>query len=156
MTKREKHITKSRYALTLAHALRSNDKKLSLSNALKKAWKYIKNDLHFAAKVAGVTFENRQKLIERLKNYSKDQVIIAFQHEKDNPVDPSAVAVVAKVIGKGKAKIGYVSASMASVLAKLLDKGLVIRGGLESINNVPGQPIMGVTINYTFKPAIVA
>ena len=59
--------------------------------------------------VAGVTFENRQKALERLTYYAPEEILTVLVEEPDNPYDKNAIAV--KVFVKGTDRsycLGYV------------------------------------------------
>jgi len=60
-------------------------------------------------KVAGVTFNNRQKALERLTHYAPEEILTVLVPEPENEFDKNAIAV--KVLVKGAEKsycIGYV------------------------------------------------
>lgn len=94
------------------------------SLCLKLAWKTIRSKLRLIySKVRGVTFDNRQELLYRLAKYPASDVLLSFIREPDNPVDSNAVAIAATVVGKGTAKIGYLSKELAVEVAPILDIG---------------------------------
>lgn len=101
------------------------------SEAFRAAWLMAKRG--GITKVAGVTFENRQKLIERLATYSPDLISVALRQNKNNQYDASAVEVVASVKGKGSATIGFIPAMTAKTLSSLMDKGTQFRASLDNI-----------------------
>ena len=70
----------------------------------------------FHTKVAGVTFEGRQAIIQSL---TPGQVLV-LQREPSNPHDPHAV----KVLTDGGQQIGYLSARVAARLAPTMDSGV--------------------------------
>ncbi len=79
---------------------------VSRSKAMVRAWITVK--LHaIQTKAAGVTHGNRQKLLERLKRYSLDDITVTLRREQYNAHDPNAVQIVAAVRNKGAAVIGY-------------------------------------------------
>jgi len=69
----------------------------------------------FHTKVAGVTFEGRQAIIQSL---TPGQMLL-LQREPSNPHDPHAV----KVLTDGGQQIGYLSARVAARLAPTMDSG---------------------------------
>lgn len=121
-------INKSTLARTANHLVGTG---MTRSDAFKAAWLMAKRG--GVTKVVGVTFDNRQKLIERLASYSPDLVSITLQQDKANQYDPSAVAVVASVKGKGNATIGFIPAMTAKTLSTLMDKGTVFKAHLDRI-----------------------
>lgn len=104
---------------------------MNRSAAFKAAWLMAKRG--GVTKVAGVTFENRQLLIERLASYTPDLVSITLQQDKSNRFDRSAVAVVASVKGKGSATIGFIPSMTARTLSRLMDKGTTFKASLERV-----------------------
>lgn len=96
----------------------------SFGTCLKLAWKVIKGlSRRLHTKVVGVTFEGRQKVLGRLLHYHPDQVIIHLNRDPHNPYDPCAIAVVAEVINKGSAPLGYLNSQLAATLAPYMDDG---------------------------------
>jgi hypothetical protein len=106
-------------AMTLAHSMRKG-KKWSMSDALRWAWKLVKNQV--TAKIAGVTFGYRQEAIKRLWNYEPRRVVFTLRREKENPHDANAIAVDVTVIGKGTFHMGYIPKETAGIISPLLDK----------------------------------
>lgn len=104
---------------------------MARSDAFRAAWKMAKSG--GVAKVAGVTFDGRQRLIQRLATYSQEDVTISLRRDNANIFDPNAIAVVASVKGKGSATVGFISALTAKKLARLMDRGIGIKAALESI-----------------------
>jgi hypothetical protein len=79
-------------------------------------------------KVAGVTYEGRQALLERLTAYTADEIDITLQRESGNEYDRNAVAVIAGVRGRGSAVIGYLPRQVAAFVAVLIDRGQAVIG----------------------------
>ena len=100
------------------------------ANAMVKAWVLIKLPL-VETKVAGVTFGNRQKAIERLAKYDAAQITIRLQRESDNAQDLNTVAVIAEVRGKGSYCMGYLPKTLAVFVAPLMDAGKILQQDLE-------------------------
>ena len=92
----------------------------SRANAMAKAWMLVKMPL-VESKVAGVTFGNRQRAIERLAKYSAEDITMTLAREPDNARDGNAVAVHAEVRGKGLYCMGYLPRALAAFIAPLLD-----------------------------------
>lgn len=120
---------------------------LNRCEAFKAAWLMDKRG--GIAKVAGVTHDNRQRLIERLSAYSHYKITISLQRDKANIFDTNAIAVIASVQGKGSAIVGYIQAMTAFKLAMLIDKGIKLKAMLAGI--VGG---CGLTYGLRVKVAI--
>jgi len=104
---------------------------MSRSDAFKAAWLMAKRG--GISKVAGVTMDNRQRLIERLTTYQPDEITVSLRRDKANIFDPNAIAVVATVESKGSAVIGYIPALAALKLARLMDVGITLKAMLAGI-----------------------
>lgn len=85
---------------------------------LKVAWQIIRGKLFLRhTKVVGVTFDNsdgvnRQRILRKLSKIPKENIAVYLERESDNPVDPNAMKVIAKVSNKGSAVIGYLKKGM--------------------------------------------
>ncbi|AEG14644.1 HIRAN domain-containing protein [Desulfofundulus kuznetsovii DSM 6115] len=133
--------------MTLAHGLRKAHG-LDKEAALKRAWAMSRQERYFT-KVRGVSHGKRQLAIVRLAQYNASEIRIWLVREPGNPADRNAVAVVAEVIGKGCAKLGYLAAGHAAVVAPVLDRlGGKLRGNLEAITGGNGRRY-GVNISFT-------
>ncbi len=102
------------------------------SQAMVKAWVLVKME-SVETKIAGVTFGNRQKLLDRLTAYPSDMISITLTREQSNPYDKNAVAVVAGVEGKGSAVIGYLPRNMAQMIAPLMDACKAVQGAYKEV-----------------------
>ena len=107
-------------------------------HAMVKAWALVKLP-KLETKVAGVTYGNRQRAIERLAMYAPEAVSIRLEREQSNDHDRNAVAVWAAVEGKGSYHMGYLPRALAAFIAPLMDAGKAVnalfrevRGGYES------------------------
>jgi hypothetical protein len=125
----------------------------TFATCLKLAWRIVRGYAHLSfSKVRGVSFKNsdgksRQSVIAALRKYSPEQISLYFEREPDNPYDPNAIKVMAKVAGKGSAQIGYVAKELAEYISVELDlnrKAVVI---LEDITGVPSR-MLGVNFRY--------
>lgn len=101
------------------------------SQAFKMAWALAKARL--VEKVAGVQYGQRQAALRHLTRYSAEIVRLHLIRERDNLYDVNAVAVAAEVTGKGQYKMGYLSRSVAAVVAPVMDRGINLRANLKSI-----------------------
>jgi hypothetical protein len=66
-------------------------------------------DRPIEVRVAGLSFGNRQKALERLTYYAPEEILTVLVPEPENPYDPDAIAV--KVLVKGSEKaycLGYI------------------------------------------------
>lgn len=95
-------------------------------------------EINRTVKVAGVTFENRQKYLQGLAK-TKKPVEIRLIREPANPTDKNAIKVLA-VTEKGRCPVGYIPREDAAVLAPVMDEkhyihvdGFEITGGYGGI-----------------------
>ncbi len=109
--------------MTIANALVKQG--VSRSAAMVRAWITVKLRT-IQTRAAGVTYGNRQKLLERLARYSPEDITVQLRREQDNAHDKNAVQVVAAVKGKGSAVLGYLNKQLAAAVAPLMDKGAEI------------------------------
>lgn len=72
----------------------------------------------FQTRVAGVSYEDRQKYIELLH----EKTPIFLQREGNNPYDENAIAVMATIQSENQ-KIGYLPRGIAKEIAPRMDKG---------------------------------
>jgi|GEM_PF-3797183 len=135
--------TRRRTVMLLAHSLRAAHS-WSMSVALRWAWRIEKSDI--AATVAGVRYGKRQTALEHLSRYSARDTFLSLQRESQNRYDRNAVAIVVSVAGRGSARVGYLAAATARVVAPLLDRGLLVRVGNWSIT---GGDVMGLQLRLT-------
>lgn len=110
-------------SMILAHALR-REKGWTMSVSLRWAWKMVRSDM--TTRIAGVTFGKRQEALKHLGWYAKRRKVFTLQHV-DNEHDENAVAVIATVIGKGSAQVGFIPRQVAKMIAPLLKAGLCPR-----------------------------
>ena len=82
---------------------------------------------------AGVTFGNRQTLLEWLTRYSPEDISVTLQREQGNAHDINAIQIVAAVRNKGAAVIGYINRELAAAIAPLLDKGATIASRFNAV-----------------------
>ena len=94
--------------------------------AMLQAWVLVKLP-KVETRAAGVTYGNRQKLLERLSAYPPEDVTLTLRREPDNLHDPNAILIVARVRGKGSAAVGYVPRGLARCLAPILDAGRAVQ-----------------------------
>lgn len=96
----------------------------SFKSALFLSWRTVRSMLRFIrTKVRGTTFENRQKLLGRLRAYDCRDVIMDLVREPANAFDANAIQVWVHVREKGNGCIGYVSKELAMEIAPQLDAG---------------------------------
>jgi hypothetical protein len=66
-------------------------------------------DKPIEVRVAGVSFGNRQKALERLTYYAPEEILVILVPEPENPYDPDAIAVQVLVAGAKKPYcLGYI------------------------------------------------
>lgn len=97
----------------------------SRSAALATAWRLVKCR-RLETRVTGTSFDGRQNVIALLAKYSPELIGVELHRELQNTHDRNAVAVIASVPGKVKAKLGYLPQAVAAVIAAVLDKGLAV------------------------------
>ena len=83
--------------------------------------------------VAGTTYENRQAALERLTQYSPEEVSFTLEREPDNRYDQNAVAVMVTVNGSKPYRIGYVPAVSAPVVSAMLGNGTGVKARLSRL-----------------------
>lgn len=114
---------------------------MSRSQALKKAWKIIRRR-EIESRAAGVTFGLRQTALMRLKRYNTADVEVNLVRE-NNVNDPYAVAVMVSVKGSRAFHIGYLPRPAASVMAWMVDKGL-LRAKVDAVTG--GNGLYGLNL----------
>ena len=139
--------TRRRTVMTLAHALRAAHH-WPMDTALRWAWRIEKSDI--AACVAGVRYGQRQTALAHLGRYHARDTWLSLQREPRNPHDTHAVAILATIAGRGCARVGYLAAPVARVLAPLMDRGLLVRVNEWSITD---GDIMGLRLSLTVGTA---
>jgi hypothetical protein len=122
---------------------------MNRSQAFKAAWSMAKGQ--HVEKVSGVQFGNRQTALRHLTQYSEDVIRFHLVREQENRYDLNAVAVIAEVIGRGQYKAGYLIASTASIVAPIMDRGVILKAGLKSIVGGFGE---GLSYGLRVKVAI--
>ena len=116
--------------MTIANALVKQG--VSRSAAMVRAWITVKLRA-IQTKTAGVTYGNRQKLLERLARYSPEDITVTLRREQNNAHDRNAVQVIAAVKGKGSAVLGYLNRQPAAAVAPLMDKGVEIASRFQAV-----------------------
>ncbi len=142
-------MKKSMHSKVMTIANRLVKQGYNRSNAMCKAWALVKMPL-IETKVAGVTFGKRQKAIEHLSRYNPDQISIRLYRDAENTRDSNAVAVYAKVEGKGGYRMGYLPRALAAFVAPLLDAGKAIGSAYKEIRGMY-QPYMNYGLAITLK-----
>ncbi|MDD3228906.1 MAG: HIRAN domain-containing protein [Oscillospiraceae bacterium] len=95
----------------------------------------------FHTKVAGVTFDNRQRLIRRMTEGES----ISLQRDPRNEYDKNAIMV----INSAGNQIGFISKELAAVMAPNMDRGIGYTAVVCNINaDMPGCPV-GVNLLIT-------
>jgi len=126
-----KRITRIRKAVcVIANELKKAG--YSMSQAFKKAWKWVKTSITIRA--AGTSFENRQERLGFLKQFHADDLSVTLEREPDNKYDSNAIQIVVhiKPISR-KTVIGYVPKKFAKELAKVIDIGIQVDAALKQI-----------------------
>ena len=98
--------------------------------------------MEFYTKVAGVTFENRQRFIRRMTAGER----VSLVRDPYNPYDPNAI----KVINSNGDHIGFISKELASTMAMNMDSGTIFSATVSNITGMnPGENI-GVNLHITY------
>ncbi len=118
---------------------------VSRSAAMVRAWITVKLRA-IRTKAVGVTYGNRQTLLDHLTRYAPEDITVTLQREQGNANDPNAVRIVAAVRNKGAAVIGYINRELAAALAPLMDKGAEIVSRFKAITG-GGAPYMSYGFN---------
>jgi single-stranded-DNA-specific exonuclease len=80
------------------------------------------------ARVAGVTFENRQTLLEKVSRSTP----IKLERERRNEYDFHAVKVLGKIDNRWQ-QLGYLPMAMASSVANKMDEGVKYSAGVVNV-----------------------
>lgn len=126
-----KRITTVRKAVcTMANELKKAGH--SLSEAFKKAWRWVK--LSMTVRAAGTTFENRQERLEFLKQFKPNDLTVILEREPNNQYDTNAIKIVVHILPLSRRTVvGYVPKELARELSKVLDMGIQVKASLKQI-----------------------
>lgn len=98
-------------------------------------------------RLAGVTYGAAQANIKKLGGPGIGSYDLI--REPDNPHDPNAI----KVAYLDEIFMGYVPATVAAILAPMMDQGREFVAEFVQINRAPGQGTIGMTVLIVeFKP----
>ena len=98
--------------------------------------------MEFYTKVAGVTFDNRQRLIRRMSVGER----VSLVRDPANPYDKNAIMV----INSNGEQIGFISKELASTMAINMDSGVNFVATVSNITGMnPGENI-GVNLHITY------
>ena len=127
----KKRITNIRKAVcTMANEL--HKKGITLSQAFKRAWNMIKNGL--TLKAAGVTYNNNQGKLQYLAQFKPSDLKVVLRRDRENEFDTNAVKIIVQIPSKGiQAQIGFLPATAAAQISKVMDKGLQFRASVKQI-----------------------
>ena len=81
-----------------------------------------------SAKVSGVTFEGRQKVLAQITT----KTLVKLERERRNKFDFNAVKVLVQVNG-GWLQAGYLPMSMSGSIAKNMDKGIAFKAEVSRV-----------------------
>lgn len=137
-------ITRTRKAVaTMANQLRKLG--YSLSNAFKTAWRRIKEGM--TVRVQGVTFDNRQKLLQFIAGRKHSDLTTYLRRDRANTFDKYAVAVVIGIQGVGYAHIGYLPRGLTQSVAAVLDSGMELKADMQIIGGYGQKETYGALLN---------
>jgi|GEM_PF-823457 len=132
--------------MTIANRLTGSG--IGRASAMIKAWVLVKMPL-VETKVAGVTQGNRQRAIEHLTRYDREQISIHLARERDNRHDRNAVAVIATVEGKGSYRMGYIPRPLAGMIAPLMEAGKAVQGLFKGVHGGTDHLFHGMATLFT-------
>ena len=99
-------------------------------------------------KVSGVTYENRQQLLQFIASRKKEDLTVYLKRDRANMHDKYAVAVVIEIKDAGYAHIGYFPKEVSHGIAAVIDKGVQIKATLLQILGGYGyKETLGALIN---------
>lgn len=141
-----KQITKTRKAVaTMANQLRNLG--YTLSNAFRTAWRRIKEGI--TVKAAGVTFGNRQSLLQFIAGRKPEELTTYLRRDRANTFDKYAVAVVVGIKGIGYAHIGYLPKGIAQSVAVILDSGMELQADTKVIGGYDWKENYGALVSIS-------
>ena len=117
----------------------------SLSQAFRTAWKRIKEGM--TVKAAGVTFGNRQDLLQFIAGRKPEELTTYLRRDRANTFDKYAVAVVVGIQGIGYAHIGYLPQGIAQGVAAVVDAGVGLRADLKVIGGYSYKENFGALVS---------
>ena len=109
---------------------------------LKKIIKIGDFIMEFYTKVAGVTFDNRQRLIRRMSVGER----VSLVRDPYNPYDSNAI----KVINSNGDQIGFIAKELASSMAYQMDSGTIFSATVSNITGLNPGENMGVNLHITY------
>lgn len=131
-----------RAVTTMANELRKAG--LTLSDAFKKAWRRIKQNM--TLRISGTTFNNGQNKLAYLSQIKPENVKIKLHHETDNKFDANAVKVFALIPEQGiMAQIGFIPRAIAAEISKVIDNGISVKAAGQVIGGYADKKIMGIS-----------
>ena len=115
--------------------------------AFKKAWELARAP-SLTTKIAGVTYGNRQRALNRLGQYKPDEIKIELERDAGNAYDTKAIKIQVSVNGGAEYHIGYLPKRLAGMLAPLIDKGIEISASFKTVTGGDeGRETYGALIN---------
>lgn len=120
----------------------------SLSNAFRTAWRRVK--MSITCRVSGVTYQNRQQLLQFIAGRKPDELTVYLQRDRANAYDRYAVAVVIGILNVGYAHIGYLPKGISQSMAAVIDKGIKPKATLlQVIGGYGYKETLGALVNIT-------
>lgn len=117
----------------------------SLSQAFKTAWRRIKEGM--TVKAAGVTFGNRQNLLQFISGRKPEELTTYLKRDRANTHDKYAVAVVIGIRDIGYAHIGYLPQGIAQGVAAVIDTGVEFRADIKIIGGFGYKETYGALVS---------
>lgn len=117
----------------------------TLSKAFKTAWRRIKEGI--TVKAAGVTFGNRQSLLQFIAGRKPEELTTYLRRDRANTFDKYAVAVVVGIKGIGYAHIGYLPKGINQSVAVVLDNGMELQADVRVIGGYDWKENCGALVS---------
>lgn len=119
----------------------------TLSNAFRTAWRRIKEGI--TVKAAGVTFGNRQSLLQFIAGRKPEELTTYLRRDRANTFDKYAVAVVVGIKGIGYTHIGYLPKGIAQSVAVILDSGMELQADTKVIGGYDWKENYGALVSIS-------
>jgi hypothetical protein len=100
-------------------------------------------DRRIIARLAGVTFEGRQKLLAKMNRNTP----VRLERDRRNEYDFYAVQVMAKLKNKWH-HVGFIPRTMSKLIAKGLDKGNLLSAEVHRVTGGMTDDYSGEQLNY--------
>ena len=100
-------------------------------------------------KAAGVTFGNRQELLQFIAGRKPEELTTYLKRDRANTFDKYAVAVVVGIKEIGYAHIGYLPQGIAQGVAAVVDAGVELQADIKVIGGYSYKENFGALVDIT-------